>query len=434
LVYLWASSTLAVSSNCHDFARKLAIQIDESIDSCSSLNTHSFDELIKNEFMRTYKVIMLGPSGAGKTVFLASMHKKLSIQGEEGFFIEVQDPVRRQVLENIYAEVATGDKWPMPTDASDQSQSGHEWTFRCCVRIEDRSIHPACQFTYLDYAGGKLTDTNVVGEDLLSEAKTADTVLGLLDGRKIYSFMSNNDDEFRNIFLHKDIPSIARIMQYCEAPVHFVISKWDLLEGKYTLGQVRDRLLEILEFKNLINQLTGNTVRLIPVSSVGANFATLLPNGKMQKHLGAIPRPFYVEVPLACVLPDALLKRILDLKQQEKEIADKVVAAKPRFGGFLTVIDEFLTNTVVKILKDNLPDDYQFSPDILNWAEQKIHKAQEQINQRDLEAAQITQERIMQRDKLLKEVKNEETALNYLMNQFLTITSSLDADFPASKF
>jgi len=384
--------------------------------------------------MRTYKVIMLGPSGAGKTVLLASMHKKLSIQGEEGFFIEVQDPVRRQVLENIYAEVATGDKWPGHTDQSDQSQSGYEWTFRCCVRIEDRSIHPACQFTYLDYAGGKLTDADVAGEDLVSEAKTADAVLGLLDGRKIYSFMNNNDDEFRNLFLHKDIPSIARIMQSCNAPVHFVISKWDLLEGKYTLGQIRDRLLEILEFKNLISQLVGNTVRLIPVSSVGANFATLLPNGKMQKHLGAIPRPFYVEVPLACVLPDALLKRVSDLKKQEKEITEMVVTAKPRFGGFLTVIDEFLTNTVVKFMKENLPENYQFSPDVLNWAEQKIQKAQEQINQRELEAAKITQEQIVQRDRLFKDVKNEETALNYLMNQFLTITSSLDADFPASKF
>jgi hypothetical protein len=383
--------------------------------------------------MRTYKVIMLGSSGAGKTVFLASLHKKLSIQGEEGFFIEVQDPVRRQVLENIYAEVATGDKWPLPTDRSDLSQSGHEWTFRCCVRIEDRSIHPACQFTYLDYAGGKLTEENVAGEDLVSEAKTADAVLGLLDGRKIYSFMNNNDDQYRNEFFLKDIPAITRIMQYCEAPVHFVISKWDLLEGKYTLGQIRDRLLEILEFKNLISQLTGNTVRLIPVSSVGANFATLLPNGKMQKHSGAIPRPFYVEVPLACVLPDALEKRVKALKQQEKEITDMVVTAKPRFGGFLTVIDEFLTNTAVKFLKDNLPDKYQFSPDVLNWAEQKIQKAQEQINQRELEAAQITQELIMRRDKLLKEVKNEETALNYLVNQFLTITSSLDTDFPASK-
>lgn len=377
---------------------------------------------------------MLGPSGAGKTVLLASMHKKLSIQGEEGFFVEVQDPVRRQVLENIYAEVATGDKWPRSTDSSDQSQSGYEWAFRCCVRIEDRSIHPACQFTYLDYAGAKLTEADVAGEDLESEAKTADAVLGLLDGRKIYSFMNNNDDEFRNLFLHKDIPSIARIMQSCNAPVHFVISKWDLLEGKYTLGQIRDRLLEILEFKNLISQLVGNTVRLIPVSSVGANFATLLPNGKMQKHPGAIPRPFYVEVPLACVLPDALLKRVSDLKKQEKEITERVVTAKPRFGGFLTVIDEFLTNTVVKFMKENLPENYQFSPDVLNWAEQKIQKAQEQINQRELEAAKITQEQIEQRDKLFKDVKNEETALNYLMNQFLTITSSLDADFPASKF
>jgi len=382
--------------------------------------------------MKTYKVIMLGPSGAGKTVFLAGMYKKLSTQGDEGFFLEVQEPLRREILQNIYAEVATGDKWPLHNDSSDQSENG-EWTFRCCLRIADQSIHTACEFTYLDYAGGKLTDANVAGEDLVSEARTADAVLGLLDGRKIYSFMNNNNDEFRNLFLYKDIPSIIPIIQSCNAPVHFVISKWDLLEGKYTLGQIRDRLLEVLEFKNLISQLSGNTVRLIPVSSVGANFATLLPNGKMQKHPGAIPRPFCVEVPLACVLPDALLKRVSDLKNQEKEIIDMVVTSKPRFGGFLTVIDEFLTNTFVKFLKEKLPENYQFSPEVLNWAEQKIQRAQEQINQRELEAARITQELVLQRDKLFKNVKNEETALTYLMNQFETIISSLDIDFPASK-
>lgn len=38
--------------------------------------------------MENYKILTLGTSGAGKTVFLASMFKALSTQGEEGFPID----------------------------------------------------------------------------------------------------------------------------------------------------------------------------------------------------------------------------------------------------------------------------------------------------------------------------------------------------------
>jgi hypothetical protein len=45
---------------------------------------------------------------------------------------------------------------------------------------------------------------------------------------------------------------------------------------------------------------------LIPVTSVGEGFAKRGAFGEMQKILGKIPRPFQVEVPLACVLPDLI--------------------------------------------------------------------------------------------------------------------------------
>lgn len=62
--------------------------------------------------MKTYKIITLGASGSGKTVFLASMFKALSIQGDYTFFLEVEDPAKRKRLNAIYTQVITGDSWP----------------------------------------------------------------------------------------------------------------------------------------------------------------------------------------------------------------------------------------------------------------------------------------------------------------------------------
>ena len=102
---------------------------------------------------------MLGPSGAGKTVFLASLFKHLMIQGESRFFVEVEDERKRKSLNDIYAKVVAPEGWPR----ANQYHETSEWTFTCCVKV-GISIYPACRFTYLDYAGGRLTDV-VQGQD-----------------------------------------------------------------------------------------------------------------------------------------------------------------------------------------------------------------------------------------------------------------------------
>ena len=132
--------------------------------------------------MKTYKIITLGASGSGKTVFLASMFKALSIQGDYTFFLEVEDQARRKRLNAIYTQVITGDSWPQGTKYSDVS----EWSFNCRVKIPTLETYTACQFTYFDYAGGRLTDSeeDPEFENLIQQAST---VLGLLDGQKIYS-------------------------------------------------------------------------------------------------------------------------------------------------------------------------------------------------------------------------------------------------------
>ena len=58
--------------------------------------------------MNTYSVIMLGPRGSGKTMFLASMHKKLSTQGKLDFFLKVDGEEKRKYLNKINKELVFG--------------------------------------------------------------------------------------------------------------------------------------------------------------------------------------------------------------------------------------------------------------------------------------------------------------------------------------
>jgi adenylate kinase family enzyme len=63
--------------------------------------------------MKTYKILVLGASGSGKTFFLASMFKRLAIQNNEiGFFLDA-NPKQKQALVNLFHTIADPHKdWP----------------------------------------------------------------------------------------------------------------------------------------------------------------------------------------------------------------------------------------------------------------------------------------------------------------------------------
>ncbi len=99
--------------------------------------------------MKNFKIMTLGASGAGKTIFLASMFKALSIQKNSGFKLETKEPQQRKLLNSTYTQILTGDSWPPGT------KDVAEWTFTCQVQTENLDNYSACQFTYFDYAGGR---------------------------------------------------------------------------------------------------------------------------------------------------------------------------------------------------------------------------------------------------------------------------------------
>ena len=139
--------------------------------------------------MKTFKILALGPSGSGKTVFLASIFKALGIQGEQGFYLHVDDPYQRKMLNAIYTEILIGELWPRGTRYSEIS----EWQFVCRVKNPDLDSFNACTFVYYDYAGGRLTDQELQDDEELQHqwAAAQQTVIAM--ATKAYDWAINHN-------------------------------------------------------------------------------------------------------------------------------------------------------------------------------------------------------------------------------------------------
>lgn len=359
--------------------------------------------------MYSYRVIMLGPRGAGKTVYLGSMFQKLSSQGEWGFFLET-DGEKRKKLNRIYTEVATETKWPAGTVPEEVS----EWVFTCSIN-RNRTKYSACEFVYLDYAGGRINEEQMEDDsDFNRKIESAEILLGLLDGSKICALMRQEAEGV--VWVINEFKNMLDIMTKGIAkPVHFVISKWDIVESSgYSLKQVREKLLESSEaFQNLVTtrKQDNSPTRLIPVSSVGQGFAKPVPGGGMEKIPGKLPKPFQVEVPLACVLPD-----LIQNKQQE---LDKRASEELKQS---TKVEADLSGT--EKFSQNLPEWLRRLPGIKNWAGSAEQKTKE--------AAKRSQELRQQKAEALNKIGDEKSALASVVNSFILIQNQLYISFPDS--
>lgn len=382
--------------------------------------------------MKDYRVIMLGPSGSGKTVLLASMYKQLALHGDAKFFIQVGNGEKRKRLVSIYRQVATTDEiWPKGTRRSEIS----EWSFICKVQTPNLAVYPACKFTYIDYAGGWITDESEDDDSISSqfddELKNADALLGLLDGQKVLEMMRGEKGGGGDVLLETDLPNMLPTMNQCgaENPVHFVISKWDLLESHFSLESIREKLLSIRDFKQLVQSRVqaGSQVRLIPVSSVGSGFAVFQPDGSMTKVLGHQPEPFQVEMPIACVLPAKFRFELNRLKEKKQEELSRKIEIKPNYTSWDNL--RIFIADMIETVWEMLPENYQLGNKIF---QRLINFAEEEPLRKKEEAERRTEELRQERDKTLTAVTNEETALEHVIASFLHIESTLDTRFPAS--
>jgi len=241
-----------------------------------------------------------------------------------------------------------------------------------------------------------------------------------------------------------------------------VITKWDLLDSKFSLAQIRSRLLEIDVFRQaVLNRSEKYSTRLIPISSVGKGFAELQTQANggiiMRKIPGAKPSPFQVEIPLACVLPDIL-------ERQLRELEHRLGAKDPRLGKTrrgITLIR--LTQLILPALRmaakvliplagkrkdgNNKQGDsksaqsessakksmlniiLEFTPEILDvlilYLESLLQSSREKTEEREQQLLKEMQE-------TLKLVQDHKTASKYLINCFLHLEEKLEQTFPES--
>ncbi|MDJ0733922.1 MAG: hypothetical protein QNJ47_07530 [Nostocaceae cyanobacterium] len=212
------------------------------------------------------------------------------------------------------------------------------------------------------------------------------------------------------------------------------ISKWDTLIDEYSLEELRDRLLQIEEFRNLI-QLCNQArlpVRLIPISSVGMGFAELQPDGSMAK-TGSLPNPFLVEMPLACILPD-MIKTTLEEIIKKKQAESKPIEVKPNlsFWERLGQVVGGVGKVGVAIVKQILPIKYRFAEDILEDLIDFLDDLEKPAQEKREAAAKKTEELRRKQAESLRKVTDEETALKHVVNCFISLTDELESKFPAS--
>ncbi|NEO17346.1 MULTISPECIES: hypothetical protein [unclassified Moorena] len=229
-------------------------------------------------------------------------------------------------------------------------------------------------------------------------------------------------------------------MSHSQAPIQFVVSKWDLLENNFGLQEISDRLLEIPELKKLVLERNreSSPVRLIPVSSVGFGFATPQPDGSMKKIAGSIPRPFHMEVPISCVIPDLVEKDIQVNRQKLIAISNEKIGEDSGFNklfnnflkGILTfgILIDILVEILVSLILDDDPNIIQLEiiKKIDNFVLAKIRKKVEANDK-------IITELRQKRDESIKKIQDKTTALKSAVTSFLYISNKLSQDFSDSE-
>lgn len=300
-----------------------------------------------------FRILALGPTAAGKTVYLAALeHALRDSHFGSNIAVSTVDIAQGNKLRRIYAEtVNPAEPWSQHTSAGQPMQ---EFTFRFTVnwthnrRFRGPKVHQYTAFdvSYVDYAGEWLRDEQQAPDDVFhafnKRKDEANAVLLVINGVRLLQFMQNGGEQ--QFFDDQIVPVVNPVLSISmPIPIHFIITMWDIFEGRYTLDQVQRRLMKAQNpiFRDLVERRTAGpvwgkkpvgTVRLIPVSSIG-QLAKLERNWQMSK-TGKPATQLNVEIPLAAAVAD-----VCDLAAQMLR-----QATKPRFGSKPGRIDRAVEN------------------------------------------------------------------------------------------
>jgi hypothetical protein len=304
----------------------------------------------------TFRVVALGARGSGKTLLLASMYHQMQTPSGRSYFLTA--PFDQVVLLNQwFTEVAdTSKAWPAGTTVGET----RDFLFTVRARAGSGTVHDVMRLSYLEYAGGLLTDAQAPGTtgqaDLLAHIDSAHARVGIIDGYRIRQCLDGHyEGQMR---LQQSLTAMINLMLLAACPITFVITKWDILQEidvdeDARLRRVRKYLMSNQGFSDLVQAHSRHRiVRLIPVSAVGHDFAELDTDGRIAKLPDGEMRPTNVDVPFASVVPDVFEQVERALDQAELHTALERVRRQAA-GGPLTALADlgtFVAQSAAKVL------------------------------------------------------------------------------------
>ncbi|MFB6723861.1 caspase domain-containing protein [Kribbella sp. NPDC056345] len=290
-----------------------------------------------------FRVVALGIAGSGKTVYLSSMFHTVNVPtATRSYFLETA-AAQRIYLSKVFDEVSdTTEPWPRGTRTGETRELVFD-----CMSFHQGTKHQLFTISYLDYAGELLESQQAPGStglsDLEARIRNAHGLLGMLDGYRVLQFLRGEPAGLR--YFRSSIQPMTGMMAGATCPIHFVLTKWDLIRGfgepadaddNLRLSLVREALLRTAQLQALVetHSWEGRIIRLIPVSAVGPDFAQMDTDGRVRKLPNGEIHPANVEVPLTAILPDLFrqVEQSLDPAVRRQLAADARSRVESRFS------------------------------------------------------------------------------------------------------
>jgi hypothetical protein len=281
---------------------------------------------------RQHRVTALGLVGAGKTVYLTvltqAIFKGEALARDIGWSLE---PASSELRWNrLYGQLKSlKTPWPRSTRTDELNPLTIALT-----ATRGHAEYRALEISYTDFSGehaqpGEGIDTTFYDQVITN----SDALLIFIDGEQLLALLAGQ--QTAREFYRQAVEKLMRPMELTSGPVHVVITKWDRMAGRDdALAEARDALrnlnhrrwqafLATREHRVRNGPLKSGIVRLIPVSSVGREFARAK-NANFGSGPDTVPRPFNVEMPLVAALRDLayvdLQKRYPGRGRPEREV------------------------------------------------------------------------------------------------------------------
>ena len=383
----------------------------------------------------TFNVVAIGGEETGKTVLLASVFHTLTTEISDGGFRLDASLDQAVHLTNLFATLRDPHSaWPPGTRVGET----RSFLFTCLGSAGGTEF-PILRFNYLDYAGelvgGSGSSQAAVEQretqqlDLEQRVDAAHAVFGIIDGQRMLAYLRR--DPHGILYIETSIIPMIGLMRRVKCPVHFILTKWDLFDNMMRprdradiddfamdendrLAVIRDELLSQASIRNLVEQRRREkrVVRLIPVSAIGRQFATVGADGHMVKRPHGRLRPHNVEMPLCAVLPDvfAQIEDQLDRSMEEDLRAERRVRARLTPMEAFSAVGKLLARpagVALRVAADVAIGRNAFSDRVadvfLDWVGRPFDQKMGRVNAAVDDARQVLNEQRLARNAVLRE-------------------------------